>query len=201
MGPNWVLSAPDGPHVGPMKLAIRVDGLYVWDHVVEGLLISQVYTFPEFHVCFSYIYIYHHCSLFDYLDPTVRLHVIIILLHVYLMLFLSDCGSCRYCSVVVGCARRWVDFIWSYPYWACNLNGTKYGFYATIYHDLSCRMSGNGDYNWMLCLTYWLCFIRFIVFYGTILLSFNVTDIWVWIDPFMLIKLLLLLLYIIVISL
>ena len=25
MGPNWVLSAPDGPHVGPMNLAIRVD--------------------------------------------------------------------------------------------------------------------------------------------------------------------------------
>ena len=46
----------------------------------------------------------------------------------------------------------------------------------------------------MLCLTYWLCFIRFIVFYVTILLSFNVPDIWVWIDPFMSIKLLLLLL-------
>ena len=24
MGPTWVLSAPDGPHVGPMNLAIRV---------------------------------------------------------------------------------------------------------------------------------------------------------------------------------
>ena len=23
MGPSWVLSAPDGPHVGPMSLAIR----------------------------------------------------------------------------------------------------------------------------------------------------------------------------------
>ena len=23
MRPNWVLSAPDGPHVGPMNLAIR----------------------------------------------------------------------------------------------------------------------------------------------------------------------------------
>ena len=27
MGPTWVLSAPDGPHVGPMNLAIR-DGNY-----------------------------------------------------------------------------------------------------------------------------------------------------------------------------
>ena len=25
MGPTWVLLAPDGPHVGPMNLAIRVD--------------------------------------------------------------------------------------------------------------------------------------------------------------------------------
>ena len=25
MGPTWVLSAPDGPHVGPMYLAIRAD--------------------------------------------------------------------------------------------------------------------------------------------------------------------------------
>ena len=24
MGPTWVLSAPEGPHVGPMNLAIRV---------------------------------------------------------------------------------------------------------------------------------------------------------------------------------
>ena len=24
MGPTWVLSAPDGPHVGPMNLALRV---------------------------------------------------------------------------------------------------------------------------------------------------------------------------------
>ena len=25
MGPTWILSAPDGPHVGPMHLAIWVD--------------------------------------------------------------------------------------------------------------------------------------------------------------------------------
>ena len=28
MGPTWVLSAPDGPHVGPMNLAIRVIKLF-----------------------------------------------------------------------------------------------------------------------------------------------------------------------------
>ena len=27
MGPTWVLSAPDGPHVGPMNLAIRVSSI------------------------------------------------------------------------------------------------------------------------------------------------------------------------------
>ena len=31
MGPTWVLSAPNGPHVGPMDLAIRVSTLkYMW---------------------------------------------------------------------------------------------------------------------------------------------------------------------------
>ena len=25
MGPTWILSAPDGPHVGPMNFAVRVD--------------------------------------------------------------------------------------------------------------------------------------------------------------------------------
>ena len=29
MGPTWVLLAPDGPHVGPMNLAIRVPYLVV----------------------------------------------------------------------------------------------------------------------------------------------------------------------------
>ena len=28
MGPTWVLSAPDGPHVGPMNLAIKEHILY-----------------------------------------------------------------------------------------------------------------------------------------------------------------------------
>ena len=29
MGPTWVLSAPDGPHVGPMYLAIKVVSVYL----------------------------------------------------------------------------------------------------------------------------------------------------------------------------
>ena len=30
MGPTWVLSAPDGPHVGPMNLAIRAVHFYFY---------------------------------------------------------------------------------------------------------------------------------------------------------------------------
>ena len=33
MGPTWVLSAPDGPHVGPMNLAIsRIEAASGWHH-------------------------------------------------------------------------------------------------------------------------------------------------------------------------
>ena len=45
IGPTWVLSAPDGPHVGPMNLAIR-DAAW-WLHAVypwhQGyLLITEI---------------------------------------------------------------------------------------------------------------------------------------------------------------
>ena len=33
MGPTWVLSSPDGPHVGPMNFAIR--GVSWWRHQME----------------------------------------------------------------------------------------------------------------------------------------------------------------------
>ena len=31
-GPTWVLPAPDGPHFGPTKLAIRGDFVRLWNH-------------------------------------------------------------------------------------------------------------------------------------------------------------------------
>ena len=40
MGPTWVLSAPDGPHVGPMNLAIR-EGLYLTQVTATHLKIRQ----------------------------------------------------------------------------------------------------------------------------------------------------------------
>ena len=39
MGPTWVLSAPDGPHVGPMNLAIMVnfaDPCGIWKIKIHG---------------------------------------------------------------------------------------------------------------------------------------------------------------------
>ena len=51
MGPTWVLSAPDGPHVGPMNLPIRD---IIWD---ESLCIYEnaITFYPSFtheHVLF-----------------------------------------------------------------------------------------------------------------------------------------------------
>ena len=41
MGPTWVLSAPGGPHVGPMDLAIKVvNCFYCFINTVSDMLIS-----------------------------------------------------------------------------------------------------------------------------------------------------------------
>ena len=46
MGPTWVLVAPDGPHVGPMKLAIREDViLTTFNAACDGKFINMT-TFP-----------------------------------------------------------------------------------------------------------------------------------------------------------
>ena len=41
MGPTWVLSAPDGPHVGPMSLAIRV-GLWCLNKHSHSLMFPVI---------------------------------------------------------------------------------------------------------------------------------------------------------------
>ena len=38
VGPTWVLSAPDGPHVGPMNLAIRGDLFSDRIYVIDAIL-------------------------------------------------------------------------------------------------------------------------------------------------------------------
>ena len=52
MGPTWVLSAPDGPHVGPMNLAIRDDYFHfdlhhppiLWNHPILRPPLSKFST-------------------------------------------------------------------------------------------------------------------------------------------------------------
>ena len=41
MGPTWVLSAPDGPHVSPMNLAIRI-GLALFSHILQDYFSGAV---------------------------------------------------------------------------------------------------------------------------------------------------------------
>ena len=45
MGPTWVLSAPDGPHVGPMNLAIRDGITHHYHHWMHYLWHSHKGTF------------------------------------------------------------------------------------------------------------------------------------------------------------
>ena len=45
MGPTWVLSAPDGPHVGPMDLAIRV---YTPHWISQSLRYTVVHSALKF---------------------------------------------------------------------------------------------------------------------------------------------------------
>ena len=57
MGRTWVLSAPDGPHVGPMNLAIR-EGLSPGVHVPDKP-VRAMGTMPRYsaHICFiAYIF-------------------------------------------------------------------------------------------------------------------------------------------------
>ena len=48
MGPTWVLSAPDGPHVGPMNLAIR-ENLFP----VMPILETTKYVFADYQIAES----------------------------------------------------------------------------------------------------------------------------------------------------
>ena len=51
MGPTWVLSAPDGPHVGPMKLAIRgYHGRQSYPFPTASVLAKPLHqTGPKYH--------------------------------------------------------------------------------------------------------------------------------------------------------
>ena len=42
MGPTWVLSARDGPHVGPMNITIRVIFVVCWHYPLRSLLLTII---------------------------------------------------------------------------------------------------------------------------------------------------------------
>ena len=59
MGPTWVLSAPDGPHVGPINLAIRevpprVTHMHCVSHVCCGLVLVEPIYFRVTSVAFAH---------------------------------------------------------------------------------------------------------------------------------------------------
>ena len=79
-GPTWVLSAPDGPHVGPMDLAIRVS--MSWHHKIVScdfqflcskcrwtgifapfpmVLIPIAHIRLIYSVCYLFIYLFVNC--------------------------------------------------------------------------------------------------------------------------------------------
>ena len=45
MGPTWVLSAPDGPHVGPMNLAIRVYVTKIYKNNFQLLISGDIHLY------------------------------------------------------------------------------------------------------------------------------------------------------------
>ena len=54
MGPTWVLSAPGGPHVGPVNLAIRVVNKFVWV-TIEHITPVVIRGVPNEYLHSSYI--------------------------------------------------------------------------------------------------------------------------------------------------
>ena len=68
MGPTWVLSAPDGPHVGPMNLAIRVNRKIM---LITLYLYSFLFSY-SIHTSDSpwFIFTFHHCHVNSYLHSS-----------------------------------------------------------------------------------------------------------------------------------
>ena len=49
MGPTWVLPAPDGPHVVPMNLAIRV--VFLWTIARDNTKLGLSLNYMQYEVC------------------------------------------------------------------------------------------------------------------------------------------------------
>ena len=76
MGPTWVLSAPDGPHVGPMNLAVRVGSIKVqWDKMVclefiQSHTISKTYTLGNTNDKYPGLYMLYFFRIYEMLENT-----------------------------------------------------------------------------------------------------------------------------------
>ena len=61
MGPTWVLSAPDGPHVSPMNLAIRV---YMLTEIYHGAGFRYIDTVYHIDIVYGHSAVYLYVSNF-----------------------------------------------------------------------------------------------------------------------------------------
>ena len=60
MGPTWVLSAPDGPHVGPMNLAIRIVISWSYQAKWAGICVCDCYCHWYYYCCHSHYHCQYH---------------------------------------------------------------------------------------------------------------------------------------------
>ena len=71
MGPTWGLSAPDGPHVGPMNLALRALLSIIWDVLLSSYDSLDCYTAQTWCLQDFESDMIHHMSLADVIDCVI----------------------------------------------------------------------------------------------------------------------------------
>ena len=71
MGPTWGLSAPDGPHVGPMNLALRALLSIIWDVLLSSYGSLDCYTAQTWCLQDFESDMIHHMSLADVIDCVI----------------------------------------------------------------------------------------------------------------------------------
>ena len=71
MGPAWILSAPDGPHIGPMSLALRevsigaqIAGKPLWELILDWIIETHMNCSLEYRMNFDFI-IYYVSNLYS----------------------------------------------------------------------------------------------------------------------------------------
>ena len=126
MGPTWVLSVPDGPHVGPMNLAIRdaflihymATGVHqLFQHrqlsKYELLLVAGVKTSMRIWVMLSFVYISIYLCICD--GPTTftikRQHLCKIKMSVYTILRPRIIHTSQQIFTQFLCILLWFDIV------------------------------------------------------------------------------------------